>query len=577
MLIWCHRSIDIKYAQFGEEIRTLASSLKQLDEIVANADGQCPQGFRFVDRATVNALSQVTGDFLQTVQDCKRLLDDNSRFKRTAANCVDNVIWHASTERDVNNLRQRVLFHQTKVNFIAKPFEYQLLLGISKHTNRQYQHVNGQLSDLTRSVAEIKGILTDNTGRAPGSGSTSATEGYLPLPQDIETRFEKALFVNQPTSFKPEDDLPLTEGLNAAILHLAKSTTTFNRNPVLGQHVVDPAQFLNLLKSRWVFMRLKGGATYQKDGPESLWTTSLDELEHQIKHQLSRFETNELTAPPVDVLSQLPDSCFSIWVGDGTSPQPLPVTYGRPLEEKILELELIDQYPERQSTLTIFKKSDDAFRLVSTSKNEQNNSFDRECVDVNMAHTRLIPTYAASKDTCNTDYSFLLSQHHIQSYCYTFQDLEGAHEFQRALTGYRVSCEIPNVKWLLEHQKWCKRGMSGNATLQFWQMKPLSKKVPYSEPELELLGNHCSNDSSTTKGANSPSISTGLKRFNQSATSQPPRSANESRVSGCCGYGTALLRPEPPVLAILNECEKKYSFLHLRRMTTKACPFSLPS
>lgn len=55
------------------------------------------------------------GDFKQTLDECKKLLDDHARFQRDEAGFVDNVIWHVSTQRDVDSLRERVLFHSTKV------------------------------------------------------------------------------------------------------------------------------------------------------------------------------------------------------------------------------------------------------------------------------------------------------------------------------------------------------------------------------------------------------------------------------------------------------------------------------
>ncbi|KAL8719955.1 MAG: hypothetical protein Q9225_003103 [Loekoesia sp. 1 TL-2023] len=536
---------DIKYAQFGEEIHSLANSLKELANVLASAGSLCPGGPWSDDSVPIKVLSQVTGDFLRTLQDCECLLNDNSKFKRTTANFIDNVVWHSSTERDVNSLRQRVHFHQTKIDFNAKPLRYRLLVDIDR-----------QLQDIGRDVAEIKGTLDHRKVPAPeNSGSISTTEGYLALPQDLASRLTEALSVNQPGSFQVQDDLPLKEGFDTVVFHLDKSTVTLRPNPVRGQHEADPPRFLNLLKSRWILEKLKGSANLQSAGPESVWAVHRQELEDQIQRQLDRFKREELTAPSRNVLSELPDSCFDIWVDQGPPLHPIALTDERPLEEKILELELNNQYPKGQSTIATFRKSDVVFRLVSTTNDEQNNSFYRESV-VNMAHTRLIPNFAPSKDSCNANYSLYYCQNHIQPYCYTFRDPESVREFQRALLGYRVSHDASNTKWCIEFQAFCKRGMSGNATLQLWHLKPLSKNLPYSKPL--PLGNH---NSSTVSGARSHSRSTERRGFNQSATSRPPGSAIESRVSGPCGDGIALLRPEPPVLVIFTECEKRYSFL----------------
>lgn len=60
-------------------------------------------------------MSQAIGDFRKTIADCEKLLSDNERFQRDSAGFVDNVVWHLSTQRDVEILRERIHFHGTKV------------------------------------------------------------------------------------------------------------------------------------------------------------------------------------------------------------------------------------------------------------------------------------------------------------------------------------------------------------------------------------------------------------------------------------------------------------------------------
>ena len=63
----------------------------------------------------LHPVSQAIGDFRKTLADCEKLLNDNSRFQRDSAGFVDNVVWHLSTQRDVDILRERIRFHGTKV------------------------------------------------------------------------------------------------------------------------------------------------------------------------------------------------------------------------------------------------------------------------------------------------------------------------------------------------------------------------------------------------------------------------------------------------------------------------------
>ena len=110
---------DVLYLRFGREIKSFANNLQQLVAIIEHANSQRPQRpWRDPDddcRVALQPVSEAVGDFRSTLKECEKLLDDNERFRRDRAGFVDNVVWHMSTQRDVDNLRERVHFHSTKV------------------------------------------------------------------------------------------------------------------------------------------------------------------------------------------------------------------------------------------------------------------------------------------------------------------------------------------------------------------------------------------------------------------------------------------------------------------------------
>lgn len=120
-------SSDIKYLQFGKDIKALADNLQQLERIFShafNSNQDRPwQRNRRELSPSLKPLLDITGDFNATLQECNTLLSDRKRFGRSSSNYVDNVLWWASTEKDVNALRERVHFHVTKIFFVIKPFE----------------------------------------------------------------------------------------------------------------------------------------------------------------------------------------------------------------------------------------------------------------------------------------------------------------------------------------------------------------------------------------------------------------------------------------------------------------------
>ena len=517
-----------------------------------------------VPAGVVGILSEVTGDFRRTLRDCDLLLKDNSKFQRSAANFVDNVAWHTSTERDVNSLRERLHFHIIKVNFVAKPFEIQLLLGIRR-----------ELQLLRREVAALKAVLDWDPAQARYPTTSDTCEEGFSVPQDLSDRFRNALAAKHPDFSEARGGMPLKEGFDALVHHFAGSTVDFI--PGLQQDVPEE-QYLNLVKSRWIIERLKESTYFTSSGPESLWAEYMRELEDRVKDQFVRFDEGGLLRPPPDILSRLPDNCFSIWVDEGSSPRPAALTEHRPSEEKILELELLSQYSTHRSSLTVFRRSDIAFRLVTATKDNQNDSFhSEESMDVNMIQTGLVPAFATSQDSSIVNNNVLLcNQGHDTKY-YNLPNPGDIAEFQRALTGFRVSQDMSNISWHIEFNKFSKRGISGMARLQFWQLKPLPKigQSKDSEPR--------ERSSSSSATPHSPLGSINLRQFWTSGGTQLPGSSIVAPVNGSSGdgiAGIALTRPEVPVLIFFTMCEGKYAFLHLPCMlhehrSVRACSFLL--
>ena len=540
----------MKYLQFGREINLLADSLKRLETIVNNADAQHPRRpwHDQSDHVGTNTLQEVTGDFMATLKDCDALLDDNSKFHRTSTNFVDNIVWWSATEREVNALRDRVHFHVTKVTFIAKPFETQLLLGIRR-----------ELQQLRRDVAVLKGVVVQSI-RRDGDRSVPTPAPTSSIPDDLVLRFTDALYVNKPKSFDMIGHLPLKEAFDALIFNFANSTVEFYSRPELGLNIPEEPQYVNLLKSRWIASTLEESYFFKAAGPESLWADYLRELKDDIRDQFRRFESGSLIAPSSDVLSRLPDTCFSIWVVEQTPPRPPDLAEKRPLEEKILELALPSSYGTRQSALTIFRKSDLELRLVSTTKDTENKDFHREeGMDVNMHLTRLIPAYANPNEVSKQTHNILLCTNQGQTpKWYILKDAADVLRLQQALTGYRVFHDMSGVAWAIEGSS--KSHKSGRGKVQLWHHKPLK-----AVGEVESKSHE--RKPSTVSSPQSPPIgSIKMKRYStgmSGATLISAKSAT-SPVSDSRGDGTALLRPESPVLVILTMCEKKYTILHIR-------------
>lgn len=429
-----------------------------------------------------------------------------------------------------------------KVNFIAKPFEIQLLLGI-----------RCELQLLTKEVAALRAVLDWDPAQARHSVEPNSHETRSGVPANLSHRFMNALVARDSELSRVPNELPLKEGFDALFYHFTRSTVNFKPSPRSGQDV-PVQQYLNLVKSRWIIERLKESTYFQSSGPESLWAEYMRELEDGVNEQLSRFQQGDLPPPLLDILCRLPDECFSIWVDDENSLRPAPLNEHRPSEEKILELPLQRQYSTHPSILTIFRKSDTALRLVSATKDDQNDRFHTaESVDVNMIQTGLVPVFAAPQNPSTVNNNVLLCHQGQDTKYYNLCSSADIAQFQRALTGFRVSHDMSNVSWHIEFRQCTKSGISGQSRLQLWHLKPLPKiQQPRETEQVER------ESSSSGPIPHSPIGSIDLRRFWTSGTTQLPP-VNNSR-----GDGIALTHPELPVLILFTTCGDKYAFLHLQ-------------
>ncbi|KAL8757214.1 MAG: hypothetical protein Q9184_004274 [Pyrenodesmia sp. 2 TL-2023] len=578
------QAADVKYLRFRQDISSLARSLKQLEDILNNAGNQRSRRPWHSDvehfGEALQVLPEVTGDFHKTLKDCERLLRDHTRLQYGRSSVASNFAWWTSTERDVNNLRERVNFHITKVSFIAKPFEIQLLLEIRR-----------ELQLLRSDVAELRGILTN---RLPLPIDTP-NDNYLQsiyLQVEVTVRFSAALDSNRPSTFDTSSAWPIKEGFNALVFHFAKSTVEFNSYQRLGQSVPDGPQYLNLLKSVWIMRQLKASPSFLSTGHASLWADYMRELEADIKGQFRRFDNRQLVRPPDDVIFQLPDEAYSIWVDEEPPLRSLDVVEQRPLEEKILDLSLPHSYGSRQSSLTVFRKSDSEFRLVKTTKMTDNPLYhSEEGSSVHMNSTRLVPAYATPGASSTTNNIALCNDRGQHEEWLSLKNPEDVADLQRALTGYRIHHSMSDFSWCINGSK--EPEDAGKGTLQLWQLKPLSTMLTQTKAgaldrresnlttAATLPGDAATVASGESTNVRSRSDFSGSMKNSTSNTTVMSGSSITATVYGPRGDGIELVRPEVPVLVIFTKCRGRYTFLHIKLehnvfINPRSCPCRNP-
>jgi hypothetical protein len=105
-------------------VRGLAESLDILKQVLTQARTSLRQ--QGAPNATLRwdqtSLAEIVGDYNQTLEACKTLLEKNKRY-RLGTSPLRNVDWHVLVQPDVEHLRQRIQLHNSKLLHVLKPFE----------------------------------------------------------------------------------------------------------------------------------------------------------------------------------------------------------------------------------------------------------------------------------------------------------------------------------------------------------------------------------------------------------------------------------------------------------------------
>ncbi|KAG6999498.1 hypothetical protein G7Y79_00034g069210 [Physcia stellaris] len=529
---------DVLYLKFGRELESFTETLQQLVTIIKHANGQRPRRpWGYPDdecRVALHPVSQAIGDFRKTIADCERLLNDNERFQRDSAGFVDNVVWHLSTQRDVEILRERIHFHKTKLLVIMKPFEMHLLLEIRQ-----------ELRGLREDVIVIKGLLVDLMENGFTTSRPVPKVVFPRIPPEIVDKFLTAIEINAPETFRISRNIPTVEGFEALVYHFSKSTVGFDASLDASQKMPEEVQFVNLLKSKWLLDQIEGSQqlSYEGTGTGSLWTSALQDLKSDIIKEYRRFDNRQLTAPPRDGLSRLPEDCFSIWVVEAPEVLAPDLAEQRPFEDEILKLTLPDTLGTRETSLHVFKRSAVEHRLVTTKRDTSIPGYHQESdFIVNTDVTRLIPAYTTPTEG-DKGHNLLLSSKHVQ-------DLR----WQK------------NIYWSINGSQ--SPGKCGDATLQMWQPQQLQttseldSPSTVAQPDLFATSTRSFSDSGFATGQHSRRDSRRSTTLS-SPTSTFSGSSATSVMRGSRANGTAVHRPEPPVIVFFTLHDGKYAFLHL--------------
>ena len=578
----------------------MGNGLNRLKDVVEAAERQYPRrewqthAHHFDEREII--WGQVTGDFYKTLQECEDLVARHGRNGRTRA--FANLNWGFSTESQVDNLLAKIKFHITKVEYYATPSKFEILI---RH-GRDLQQLRRQVANLERRIVH-------------GDGPPMTLWAHV-IPAELKAELERQFNTNRPSWLTEGSGWSLKEGLEALFFHFAKGTVNFNPTPTLG-NVPDIQQFLSLAKAIWILERVKESQHFKTSSTESIWADDMRELEDDLRGQLHRFETGELVIPPAEGMLGLPSDLYTFTKGNSTDPDRPDAVAAGPLGEQLLQLDLLPDSSNSESSLFVLRESDFDFSfVVSTTQTDALGAPRLSEVEISMDKHRLVPIYASPTQTRPPRNSMMIfNDRGERAREYAFHEPADVRTLQRALTGYRVHHDMPLSSWRLNGSEQTTHLRGG--TLQLWQYKAL-------QPMSALTPSKASNTASSTESPRSPvpsqssassadlmsaqlqhsrrssvfsnragngniienrsglplsnvsntrdkpkanSLETRRRSSTMSSTIQNSNSSILSHVQGPRNNGIQALKPEPPVLVIFTMYEEKYSFLHLTRQS----------
>ncbi|KAK4506043.1 hypothetical protein PRZ48_004008 [Zasmidium cellare] len=439
---------DVRYRNFRNELLNFRILLQRLDEALQSAQNRWEKrGPTLGQRRPYEPLSEdfeaeritIVGNFVSTLQECEALLEHNRHLRERSSNVLENLYFNLSQQEvRVEHLRHRLNFHSQKIRLVIDRLSINLLTDIDAKVDDILAISEQNLQVSNEIKLELRKFRTSWLGYISGNGvpSESSSEGQYAVSASIAQRFLDNVRENAPTDLT--GGIPLQEGFDALLLHFEQSS-----EPGSDQ---TPERYLLFLKSRWLLDYLKQGSDYKRARPGFYYRRAINQVEQAIAERLT--QPGELIPYDETTLMSQPDACFHTWSKDTLGPvveysQPHPLMV-RGDEVQVAHIELAPTSITEGDTVTIFKSSDERFRVVRESNPT---STQGKVVitphKVQVREDNLIPRYAFP--TLSTPCLEMAIFSRGEEELFNFTSIGDLHRLQTALMGYDVSHDQGDV------------------------------------------------------------------------------------------------------------------------------------
>ncbi|KAH8900564.1 hypothetical protein GQ53DRAFT_801137 [Thozetella sp. PMI_491] len=190
-----NNTADQRYRKFGRDINGLQIQIGRVQDSIQSAiDELDPQ-----ERRSGNLeqeLQDVAGNFLDTLERCKDLLNDRKYIglKKDRAGFVTNIVWATTTPAKVDGLCREIQFHTQRLSLISKPVDTDLLVAIRRDLSEVVEWSRSQRPELRAQASEL-------------------------VPSWLRDVFATNITINPPPTVPDPRDIPMKAGCDILCRH----------------------------------------------------------------------------------------------------------------------------------------------------------------------------------------------------------------------------------------------------------------------------------------------------------------------------------------------------------------------
>jgi hypothetical protein len=375
-------------------------------------------------------------------------LKTNTAFERDGAGVVKRILWSTLVADDIEELRNRIQFHNIRLSALLTPFKLTLSTKLHEDIRRMHQDMRTGFQDMHTGLDEIIARLDRLLGVPPdnncGENARAGQDVPAVLPQ--VPAWLRASFAHAAQSQAVQVNEQIR--ISSLIGHFANGTSKFRSAAGHDPTAPELSRYISLWKAVWIAHQLRSEISSGTTVGSELTEFALKEHEKLLLGELQRFEParNDLLLPDEQEVENLPISEYTVWIFEPSKPRQR-LLDPNPDEFRVFEGPLVDPSDTEIQHVVLYasRPQKNILRVVTTSMSKFGNAPENHQETwVDVTEARLFPTYAQPNATV-FNLQLRTSPHSTSDKVFSFHSLKELHAFQQCFTSFYVKLDIPDI------------------------------------------------------------------------------------------------------------------------------------